>query len=45
MSNLFESHIHQPASPLVQSDPNFVQLQGLIKNLELELLNKSIRIN
>lgn len=45
MSNLFESHIHQPSEPLIKADPNFIQLQSSIKNLERELLNKSIRIN
>ena len=45
MSNLFESHIHQPSEPLVKADPNYIELENQIKNLEKELLNRSIRIN
>ena len=45
MSNLFESHIHQPSEPLVKADPNYIELENQIKNLEKELLNRSIRTN
>jgi hypothetical protein len=43
--NLFESHVHNLATPLIQSDPNFMELQNQITTLENDMLNKSIRIN
>jgi hypothetical protein len=45
MSDLLESHQHQPTEPLVKSDPNFIRLQKQINTLENDLLNTSIRIN
>ena len=45
MSDLLESHQHQPTEPLVKSDPNFIRLQRQINTLENDLLNTSIRIN
>jgi len=45
MRDLFESHIHNLTTPLIQSDPNFIRLQEKINNLENNILNKSIRIN
>ena len=45
MANLFASHIHLMESPLIQSDPNYIELQTKISNLENDMLNKSIRIN
>ena len=33
------------ATPLIQSDPNFIELQKQINTLENDMLNKSIRIN
>jgi len=43
--NLFQSHVHNMATPLIQSDPNFIELQKQINTLENDMLNKSIRIN
>jgi hypothetical protein len=43
--NLFESHVHNLATPLIQADPNFIELQDQITTLENDMLNKSIRIN
>jgi len=43
--NLFESHVHNMATPLIQSDPNFIDLQTQITTLENDMLNNSIRIN
>ena len=45
MKELIYSHIHQINEPLVQTDPNFEKLQGLLKSVENDLLNKSIRFN
>jgi hypothetical protein len=43
--NLFESHVHNMATPLIQADPNFIDLQTQISTLENDMLNNSIRIN
>jgi hypothetical protein len=43
--DLFESHVHNVSTPLVQADPNFLKLKEKINNLENNILNKSIRIN
>ncbi len=43
--DLFESHVHNVSTPLVQADPNFIKLKEKINNLENNILNKSIRIN
>lgn len=45
MRDLFQSHVHNITTPLIQSDPNFIKLQEKINNLENNILNKSIRIN
>lgn len=45
MKNLLYSHIHQINEPLVQTDPNFIKFESLLKSLENDLLNKSIRFN
>ena len=43
--DLFTSHVHTPAKPLIKEDPNFSTLQTLILNLERDMLNNAIRIN
>lgn len=45
MAKLFESHIHGFYTPLIPTDPNFIDLKGKILNLKNTLLSKSIRIN
>ena len=45
MANLFASHIHLLESPLIQEDPNYIDLMDKISNLENDMLNKSIRMN
>ena len=45
MANLFASHIHLLESPLIQEDPNYIDLMTKISNLKNDMLNKSIRIN
>jgi hypothetical protein len=45
MANLFASHIHLMESPLIQEDPNYIELMTKISNLENDMLNKSIRMN
>ena len=45
MANLFASHIHLLESPLIQADPNYIDLIEKISNLENDMLNKSIRMN
>jgi hypothetical protein len=45
MANLFASHIHLLESPLIQEDPNYIELMTKISNLENDMLNKSIRMN
>jgi len=45
MANLFASHVHLIESPLIQADPNYIDLMTKISNLENDMLNKSIRMN
>jgi hypothetical protein len=45
IANLFSSHVHLLESPLIQADPNYIDLMEKISNLENDMLNKSIRIN
>ena len=45
MANLFASHVHLLESPLIQEDPNYIDLMTKISNLENDMLNKSIRTN
>ena len=45
MANLFASHVHLLESPLIQADPNYIDLMTKISNLENDMLNKSIRTN
>jgi hypothetical protein len=45
MANLFASHVHLLESPLIQADPNYIDLMTKISNLENDMLNKSIRMN
>jgi len=45
MANLFASHIHLMETPLIQSDPNYIDLMTKISNLEGDMLNSSIKIN
>jgi hypothetical protein len=43
--NLLISHQHNIVGPLVKSDNNYKILDELLKNLENDILNKSIKIN
>jgi hypothetical protein len=43
--NLLYSHQHNVVGPLLQEDPNYLILEGLLKNIEQDILNKSIKIN
>ena len=45
IANLFASHVHLLETPLIQSDPNYIDLITKISNLENDMLNKSIRMN
>ena len=45
VADLFSSHVHLVETPLIQSDPNYLELIRKINNLENDMLNKSIRIN
>ena len=45
MAILFASHVHLIESPLIQADPNYIDLMTKISNLENDMLNKSIRMN
>lgn len=45
MANLFASHVHLMETPLIQSDPNYIDLMTKISNLEADMLNSSIKIN
>ena len=45
MIKLITSHQHNLMGPLVQTDPNFVNLMKKISTLENDMLNKSIRTN
>jgi hypothetical protein len=45
MIKLITSHQHNLMGPLVQTDPNFVNLMKKISSLENDMLNKSIRTN
>jgi hypothetical protein len=45
IADLFSSHVHLVETPLIQSDPNYLELIRKINNLENDMLNKSIRIN
>jgi hypothetical protein len=43
--NLLYSHQHNVVGPLLQEDPNYLILEGLLKNIEQDILNTSIKIN
>ena len=43
--NLLLSHQHNVIGPLLQEDPNYETLQNLLKNVEQDILNSSIKIN
>jgi hypothetical protein len=43
--NLLLSHQHNVVGPLLQEDPNYLILEGLLKNIEQDILNTSIKIN
>ena len=45
IANLFASHVHLMETPLIQSDPNYIDLMTKISNLEADMLNSSIKIN
>lgn len=45
ISYLFASHVHLMETPLIQSDPNYIDLMTKISNLESDMLNSSIKIN
>jgi hypothetical protein len=45
VANLFASHVHLMETPLIQSDPNYIDLMTKISNLEGDMLNSSIKIN
>jgi hypothetical protein len=45
IANLFASHVHLMETPLIQSDPNYIDLMIKISNLEADMLNSSIKIN
>lgn len=45
MRDLFLSHVHGICTPMVLPDPKYTELENLLKNLETDLLNQSIRIN
>ena len=45
ITDLFTSHTHLIETPLIQSDPNYIELLRKINNLENVMLNKSIRTN
>jgi hypothetical protein len=45
MRDLFISHVHGLCTPMILPDPKYTELENLLKNLETDLLNQSIRIN
>lgn len=45
IKKLLDSHIHNINEPLVQTDPNWIELNNLMETLRNDLMNDSIRIN
>jgi hypothetical protein len=45
MCDLLESHVHGWYTPLIQTDPNYIDLKSLLQSIENDILNDSIRIN
>jgi hypothetical protein len=45
MKKLLDSHIHNINEPLVQTDPNWIELNNLMETLRNDLMNDPIRIN